>query len=66
MAVFAEVDGRCIGDGYRGPITAMLQRLYAKHVDAESDLGRRLETFSEARPLLRRPPRGAPVAEEAP
>jgi branched-chain amino acid aminotransferase len=35
-----EVDGRRIGDGARGPVTARLQALYAALCDEEAARGR--------------------------
>ena len=36
-----QIDGRIIGDGTRGPVTAMLQKLYAELKDTEAAAGRR-------------------------
>ena len=35
-----QIDGRIIGDGARGPVTARLQILYAQLKDSEAALGR--------------------------
>ena len=35
-----QIDGRMIGDGARGPVTALLQTLYAQLKDSEAALGR--------------------------
>lgn len=36
-----EVDGRVIGDGKRGPLTARLQQLYMEMMEEQAGQGRR-------------------------